>query len=112
VSDDEPARPSRPPQYDFDLISGLEGLIVEGERGWRELFDELGVTPYEVVYEELVTEDGYCCAVLGVLEHLGVETRGITAPPPPRTHRQADELNEAWVERFTSERWERAQHKR
>jgi hypothetical protein len=31
------------------LISGLEGLIVEGERGWRELFDELGLTPYQVL---------------------------------------------------------------
>jgi trehalose 2-sulfotransferase len=106
VSDDEPPRPTGPPQYDFDLISGLEGLIVEGERGWRGLFHELGLTPYEVIYEELVTEDGYVHAVLGVLEHLGLDTRGITAPPPPRTHRQSDELNEAWVARYTSERWE------
>jgi hypothetical protein len=29
---------------------------------------------------------------------------GITTPPPPRTHRQSDELNEAWVVRYTSER--------
>jgi LPS sulfotransferase NodH len=104
VSDDEPARPTRPPQYDFDLISGLEGLIVEGERGWRELFDELGLTPYEVLYEELVTEDGYRRTVLGVLEHLGLDTSGVKTLPPPRTHRQADELNDAWVVRYTSER--------
>jgi trehalose 2-sulfotransferase len=112
VSDDEPARPTRTLQYDFDLISGLEGLIVDGERGWRELFDELGLTPYEVVYEELVTEDGYRRAVLGVLEHLGLDTRGITAPPSPRTHRQSDELNEAWVVRYTSERLARARRGR
>jgi LPS sulfotransferase NodH len=104
VSDDEPARPTRPPQYDFDLVSGLEGLIVEGERGWRELFDELGLTPYEVLYEELVTEDGYRRTVLGVLEHLGLDTSGVKTLPPPRTHRQADKLNDAWVVRYTSER--------
>jgi LPS sulfotransferase NodH len=80
VSDDEPARPTGALQYDFDPISGLEGLIAEGERGWRELFDELGMAPYEVVYEELVTEDGYRRAVLGVLKHLRLDTRGITAP--------------------------------
>jgi LPS sulfotransferase NodH len=112
VSDDEPARPAGTPQYDFDLISGFEGLIVEAERGWRELFDELGLTPYEVVYEELVSDVGYRSAVLGVLEHLGLGSRGIAAPPQPRTHRQSDELNEAWVERYTSERWARAQHER
>jgi trehalose 2-sulfotransferase len=110
VSDDEPARPIGPPQYDFDLISGLEALIVESERGWRDLFDELGLTPYEVVYEELVAEDGYRCAVLGVLQHLGLDTSGITTLPPPRTHRQSDALNEAWVVRYTSERLKRAQH--
>jgi trehalose 2-sulfotransferase len=112
VSDDEPARPARTPQYGFDLISGLEGLIVEGERGWRDLFDELELTPHEVVYEELVTEDGYRRAVLGVLVHLGLDTRGITAPPPRRTQQQSDELNEAWVVRYTSARLERARRGR
>jgi trehalose 2-sulfotransferase len=56
VSDDEPARPSATPRYDFDLISDLEALIVEGELGWRDLFDELGLVPYEVVYEDVVAD--------------------------------------------------------
>jgi LPS sulfotransferase NodH len=110
VSDAEPARPTGVPQYSFDLISGLEGLIIEGERGWRELFDELGLTPYEVVYEELITEDGYLRAILAVLDHLGLHTDGIVDPPPARTHRQSDDLNEAWVARYTAERMERADH--
>lgn len=59
VSDEEPARPRASPQYNFDLINRLEGLIVESESGWRQLFGELGLTPFGVVYEELVTEDGY-----------------------------------------------------
>lgn len=109
VSDDEPARPTGTPHYDFDLIRGLEGLVHESERGWRELFDELGLTPYEVVYEELTSEDGYRQAVFGVLDHLGLNTGGITDPPPARTHRQSDDLNEAWVERYLSERTERTE---
>ena len=30
--------------------------------------------PFEVVYEDLITEDGYRRAILGVLEHLGLDT--------------------------------------
>ena len=104
VSDEEPARPTGSPQYDFDLINALEGLIVESESGWRELFGELGLTPFEVVYEDLVTEKGYRRAILGVLEHLGLDAGEVTAIPPPRTRRQSDGLNEAWVARYTSER--------
>jgi LPS sulfotransferase NodH len=62
VPTDGPAPPWPPPQglpvYDFDLIAGLEGLIAQGESGWRELYAELGLTPCEVVYEEL-SGDGY-----------------------------------------------------
>jgi len=57
-----------------------------------------------VVYEELVTEDGYRRAVLGVLEHLGLDASEVTTLPPPRTCRQSDELNEHWAARYTSER--------
>jgi LPS sulfotransferase NodH len=105
VSDDEPARPSATPRYDFDLISDLEALIVEGELGWRDLFDELGLVPYEVVYEDVVADGGLERAVLGVLDHLGLDGRGVDIPRP-RTHRQSDDLNEAWVARYTDERAE------
>jgi trehalose 2-sulfotransferase len=105
VSDDEPARSSATPRYDFDLISDLEALIVEGELGWRDLFDELGLVPYEVVYEDVVADGGLERAVLGVLDHLGLDGRGVDIPRP-RTHRQSDDLNEAWVARYTDERAE------
>jgi len=105
VSDDEPAGPSATPRYDFDLISDLEALIVEGEQGWRDLFDELGLVPYEVVYEDVVADGGLERAVPGVLDHLGLDGRGVDIPHP-RTHRQSDDLNEAWVARYTDERAE------
>jgi LPS sulfotransferase NodH len=107
-SDDEPARPTAAPRYDFRLISDLEALIVESEAGWRELFAELGVTPYEVVYEDIVVDGGFETAVLGVLDHLGLGTGGLTEAPRPRTHRQSDDLNDAWVERYTAERGRRS----
>jgi LPS sulfotransferase NodH len=104
VSDDEPARPSATPRYDAGLIGDLEALIAESESGWREVFDELGLTPYDVVYEELVADGGLERAVLGILDHLGLDAGGLTGLPRPRTHRQSDDLNEVWVARYIAER--------
>ena len=60
VGQPEPAwPPRRAPRYDYALIAALEALIAESETGWRQLYDELGLTPYQVVYEELSTPDGY-----------------------------------------------------
>jgi hypothetical protein len=47
------------PHYDYGLIAGFEALIAESETGWRQLYDELGITPYQVVYQELSSPDGY-----------------------------------------------------
>ena len=73
-------------------------MIAEGERSWRELYARLGVTPFEVVYEDLVTDEGYQAAVQGILGHLELDERVVI--PRPRTQRQADDISEAWVERF------------
>lgn len=97
--DDMPATPSAKPVYDFGLIRGLEGLIVEGEKGWRELFRELELEPYEVVYEELATPEGYQGAVVGVAAYLGVDLVDVRLPQP-RSHRQADQANEEWRKRY------------
>jgi trehalose 2-sulfotransferase len=103
ASDDAPAQPSRTPEYSFEFISGLEAVIAEGEVGWRGLYDELGVTPYEVVYEDLDTPDGYDAAVRGIADHVGVEASSLVMPSP-RSHRQADHVNDEWFERYTTER--------
>jgi LPS sulfotransferase NodH len=100
TSDDEPAVPAGRPEYDFELIGNLVGLIDEGERGWRELYTELGLTPCEVVYEDLLTDDGYEKAVRDVLEHLELDLPGDVGVPRPRTRRQSDDVNEAWVARY------------
>jgi trehalose 2-sulfotransferase len=103
VSDDEPAPPPRPVEYRYDLINGLERLIIEGERGWRELFSELGVSPLELIYEDLVTDDGYEHAIRAVIGHLQIEAPDVVVPNR-RTHRQADELTEEWVVRYEADR--------
>ncbi|MGH9279468.1 MAG: Stf0 family sulfotransferase [Acidimicrobiales bacterium] len=96
-----PVRPP-PPQYDATFIANLEGLIAEGERGWRELFVELGVEPLDLEYEELVTDDRLDVAVRRVLDHLGINHAQI-GPVRPGTRRLADGVNEEWAARYRSE---------
>jgi LPS sulfotransferase NodH len=103
VSDSEPAAPTGEPHYVHEFISGLEGLLVEGEVGWPDLCAELGVTPFDVMYEELVDPATYATTVRSVLEYLGVDARTVTIPPLA-THRQADALNEEWVRRYEADR--------
>ena len=100
----EPAWPpaTGAPRYDYDLIAGLEALIAESEAGWRQLYSELGLTPRQVVYEELSSPDGYERTIRDVLAHLGLED--YAGPiPAPRTPRQSNELNEAWVAAYLAE---------
>ncbi len=99
ATDDAPPAPGAEPVYDFGFISDLERLIVEGENGWREVFRDLELEPCEVVYEDLTTTDGYQAAILRVAAHLGVELAD-ACMPQPRSHRQADHVNEEWRQRY------------
>jgi trehalose 2-sulfotransferase len=103
VSDTEPPVPLAEPAYDYGFIAALEGLLAEAERGWPELCAELGVTPHDVMYEDLVDPATYAGTIRSTLAYLGLDHAGVPIAPP-RTHRQADELNEDWVRRFTADR--------
>ena len=65
------------------------------------MYKKLGVEPLEVVYEDLVAPGGYELTVRTVLRHLDLDDT--VEIPPPRTHRQADHVNDAWMDRFLSE---------
>jgi trehalose 2-sulfotransferase len=109
---DQPEPPWPPPagvpRYDYKLIAGLESLIAEGEVGWRQLYAELGLTPYQVIYEDLTSPEGYEPAIRGVLAHLGLDDTGPI--PAPQTRRQSNDLNEAWVAAYLADRTAR-QHR-
>ena len=111
VGQPEPAwpPPTGPPRYDYELIAALEALIAESETGWRQLYNELGLTPRQVVYEELSTPDGYEQTIRGVLAHLGLaDDQGPI--PAPQTRRQSNDLNEAWVAAYLADRTSRQEH--
>lgn len=103
VSDLEAARPVAEPEYDYELISNLERLIIEGERGWRRLCTELDVSPLAVAYEDLAASDTYEQVVRSVLRHLDVDLT-IATVRPPRTERQSDDLNLEWCDRYRADK--------
>jgi LPS sulfotransferase NodH len=67
----------------------------------------MGVTPFDIVYEDLVDPSTYGPTIRSVLSHLGVDTDEI-AIPEPRTHRQADGINRDWVKRYRADAVSRA----
>ena len=77
--------------------------VRDGEAGWRRLYAELGLTPCQVVYEDLASPEGYEPTIRAVLAHLGLDdyTRPI---PAPQTRRQSNDLNEAWVATYLADR--------
>jgi trehalose 2-sulfotransferase len=103
TEDAAPPTPVAEPAYDEELIAALEGLLVEGEREWPRLCDELGVAPLTLYYEDLVDPDRYEGVVRAALAHLGVHRADLPVPPP-RTSRQADALNDEWVRRYEADR--------
>ncbi len=98
VSNAEPAQPTGEPQYDRRVIAGMQVLIEEGEKRWRKLLAEIDITPCVVVYEDLVTAEGYEAALRTVLSYL--ELPEDMPLPQPRTLQQADEVKDEWAKRF------------
>jgi LPS sulfotransferase NodH len=101
VSDPEPPHASRQPTYDYNVIKGMMSLIAQGEQAWLDLYAELGLSPFEVVYEDLLSSEGYENSVRGVLRHLDLDDT--VHVPAQRTHRQSDRINDDWVAWFLQE---------
>jgi trehalose 2-sulfotransferase len=92
--------PAREPEFDFQLIDNLHGLILRGEAGWRHHFERAGVEPFRVAYEELAADvEG---TALAVLNHLEV---AVLDPPFAGRRgmvRQATGLNDEWARRYVA----------
>ena len=88
----------REPTFDFEFIDLLHNLVLEGEAGWRRFFEACGVEPFKVEYEELV--EAYEPTALRILDYLHVAYPENFVFGERRLQKQADALNEAWVEKY------------
>ena len=90
--------PRQEPTFDFPFINNLYNLILEGEAGWQTFFEACSVQPFQVVYEELV--EAYEETALRILDYLNIPFPEDLVFGERRLQKQADALNEAWVENY------------
>jgi LPS sulfotransferase NodH len=96
---DQPVK--RAPEYNFYQIRCCLREIRLQEKGWEVYFVERGITPYRVIYEELVADPGRI--LLEALRFLNVDVPDGVQVPTPRSRKQADLHSEEWVARFKSD---------
>jgi LPS sulfotransferase NodH len=101
-------QPSVGADYNFHVIDAALRRIVREECAWGEYFTHAGVTPFTVVYEDLV--GNYESTVRRLLDHLEIGLPRGYVFPSPRLHKQADQASEQWVARYyrdarSSEAW-------
>jgi LPS sulfotransferase NodH len=90
--------PKQEPTFDFAFIDQLYNLVLEGEAGWRNFFETCGVQPFQVIYEELV--EAYEPTASRILEYLKIPHPKNLVFGERRLQKQADALNETWVEKY------------
>lgn len=87
--------------YDFNAINTLVQEAVLREAGWQAFFDQMGIMPITVCYEDLSTH--FEQTMRYILDAIGLKDSPV--PPPVTTWRvQADDLSESWVQQFRKEK--------
>ncbi|BBK30676.1 LPS sulfotransferase NodH [Stella humosa] len=86
-------------RYSWRDIDRAVGMIAADERCWQVGFEQSGITPFVVWYEDLVADpDPACrgiCALMGVAD--GLPPFALAASP---LERQADPVKEEWLRRY------------
>lgn len=84
--------------YNFHVIDMALRRIVSEECAWEEFFTRAGITPFTVVYEDLVRT--FEPTVRRLLDDLGIALPTRYEFGDPRVKKQADATSEEWVERY------------
>jgi LPS sulfotransferase NodH len=92
----------REPQFDAELIEQSLHEAQRQENIWYTFFQRIGVTPFQVEYEDLCRH--YEPTLRGVLDFLHISLPRDVRIGPPVTIRQADEISRIWEDRFLVER--------
>ncbi|HET6251271.1 MAG TPA: DUF6065 family protein [Tepidisphaeraceae bacterium] len=97
------ANPMRPgttaePVFDAQAITRLERELVQNDLSWQKFFENNGIAPLTLFYEDLA--DDYVGVLADVLKWLGQEDVDLVSIPPPRLKKQADAQTEEWLARY------------
>ncbi len=100
-ADADPAPPGRPrpaaARFDYAQIEAYRHRLLRWERRWHSWFADSGITAYEVVYEDLVSD--LAGSVAGILAFLGLTIPAGFRLPTPRLRRQFDATSDRWISR-------------
>lgn len=80
----------------------LEDLLVAWDASWRRFFEQSGIEPLEITYEDFIED--FNGTIGTVLEFLDVGMRADAASLNPRILKQGDETSESWAEEYLQRR--------
>jgi len=81
---------------DFDEIERFRRQLIEHEEGWQSFFTEIGVQPFQIIYEEFIQRPRD--AVTSLMKHLCVAVPSCW--PEPKLRRQADAVTDELVNSY------------
>lgn len=84
--------------FHFAAIDHLKRQLEEHDAAWQHYFNENGIEPLAVVYEDLVLE--YEVTALKILAYLGIAIPEKPLFAERRMKQQADALSEQWVRQY------------
>ena len=96
---DHVVKAERPVAFSRAQIDRLLAGISEREHRWESFFAASGPAPLRIEYEDLVASPDE--TVLAALRHIGVAVREGARVGAPTLRRQADEVTEDWVNRYS-----------
>jgi trehalose 2-sulfotransferase len=97
-STDTGSRADAEVSFDIQVIHALIQTSVADEESWRQFFQQHGIQPLAVEYEELEREPE--TVVRQILAFLGVDPPAQPFPRSWQHQRQADDLTEVWVSQY------------
>lgn len=89
------------PPYNSEKIRKWENFFVEQEKRWDLYFDERGIDPLYVEYDDLARD--YWHETRRCLAYLGLDPSAADNAPEPTLIRQADAVTRAWKRRLDEE---------
>jgi LPS sulfotransferase NodH len=84
--------------FDPHAIARTEALLMENDAKWQSYFQNNGIVPFVIHYEDLVSD--YSGTIVSILTWLRVPNADAVVVPPPRLKRQSDGRNDEWLTRY------------
>jgi len=92
----------REPIFHYEAIDYLLQQLLVQEKAWQQYFNENGINPFTVVYEQWTLS--YRAEVFSILQYLSIPIPEDLVVAETRMQRQADTLSEEWVQQYQQQR--------